>query len=520
MLKYFIALVLCLPLTADAQTYDLLILNGRIVDGTGNPWFVGDVGINGGSIVKVGKITGNATRTVDATGLIVSPGFIDVHTHIEGNDLKIPTAPNFIHDGVTTVVTGNCGFSNVDVAKYFFKLDSVKLSINVATLVGHNSVRSEVMGESMREPEDAEQQKMDSLVNRAMDDGAVGFSTGLIYVPGTYSKTDEVISLAKVAAISGGVYASHIRNEGDDVLKAIDEALEVGRQANMPVEISHFKVTYKPNWGKSEKTIARIEQARREGMDVTIDQYPYIASSTSLNALVPTWVFSGGNDSMMYRLNTLSIRKKIIGEMKAGLRKNKLRNYSYAVVANYPTDTTYNGKNISEINVLKGRKSNAMAETETILDMIANGRVQMVFFSMNEDDLIYIMRYPFNMFASDAGIHSPGPTRPHPRGYGTNARVLGRYVREQKTISLEEAVRRMTSLPAGKFQLRDRGILQEGMAADIVIFNEKTVGDAATYTYPHLYSNGFEWVIVNGIPTLEKGIHNGTRAGMVLRKQK
>ena len=206
--------------------------------------------------------------------------------------------------------------------------------------------------------------------------------------------------------------------------------------------------------------------------------------------------------------------------MKAGLRKNKLKDYSYAVVANYPTDTTYNGKNISEINVLKGRESNATAETETILDMIANGRVQMVFFSMNEDDLIYIMRYPFNMFASDAGIHSPGPTRPHPRGYGTNARVLGPYVREKKIISLEEAVRRMTSLPAGKFQLRDRGILQEGMAADIVIFNETTVGDAATYTDPHLYSNGVEWVIVNGIPTLEKGTHNGTRAGMVLRKQK
>jgi N-acyl-D-amino-acid deacylase len=239
-----------------------------------------------------------------------------------------------------------------------------------------------------------------------------------------------------------------------------------------------------------------------------------------LNSLVPTWVFSGGNDSMLYRLKTPSIREKIISEMKSGLKKKKLKDYSYAVVANYPPDTTYNGKNLSEINVLKGRKSNAKAEAETILDMIVHGRVQMVFFSMNEDDLKHIMQYPFNMFASDAGIHAPGSTKPHPRGYGTNARVLGRYVRDLKTISLEEAIRRMTSLPARKFQLRDRGILQEGMAADIVIFDEKKVHDAASFTSPHVYSKGFEWVIVNGVLTLENGIHNNSRNGVVLRKQK
>lgn len=520
MAKYLIPIIVCLQFTAGAQTYDLLILNGKIVDGTGNNWFIGDIAIDDGKIVKVGRITANATHTIDAKGLTVCPGFIDVHTHIEGSDLKFPTAPNFIHDGVTTVITGNCGFSKVDIDEYFFKLDSARLSINVATLIGHNDVRRAVMGESMRAPDVAEQKQMEDLVNKAMEDGAVGFSTGLIYVPGTYSQTNEVINLAKIAARHNGVYASHIRNEGDNVLAAIDEALEVGRQANMPVEISHFKVTYKPNWGKSEKTIAKIEQARKEGIDVTIDQYPYIASSTSLNALVPTWVFSGGHDSMMYRLNTPSVREKIIREMRSELKKKKLKNYSYAVVANYPPDTTYNGKNISEINELTGSKPNAKAEAETVLNMIAKGRAQMVFFSMNEDDLKRIMQYPFNMFASDAGIHSPGSTKPHPRGYGTNARVLGNYVREQQTISLEEAVRRMTSLPARKFQLRDRGILQEGMAADIVIFDEKKIADAATFTNPHAYSIGFEWVIVNGVPTLEQGKHNSSRNGMVLRKQK
>lgn len=518
--RILIVPMLWLPFTVDAQRYDLLITNGRIVDGTGNPWFVGDIAVDNGKIIKVGKLQADATHTIDATGLIVAPGFIDVHTHIEGNDLKIPTAPNFIHDGVTTVVTGNCGFSNVDFAEYFFKLDSARLSINVAALIGHNSVRREVMGESMREPDAAEQNKMEELVKKAMEDGAVGFSTGLIYVPGTYAKTEEVVRLAKVTALHNGVYASHIRNEGDDVLQAIEEALEVGRRANLPVEISHFKVTYKPNWGKSEKTIARIEQARQEGIDVTIDQYPYVASSTTLSALVPTWVFSGGNDSMLYRLSTPSIREKIVREMKSGLKEKKFKNYSYAVVANYPQDTTYNGKNISEINKLKGRKPRAIAEAETILDMVAHGRVQMVFFSMNEDDLKRILRYPFNMIASDAGINSPGSTKPHPRGYGTNARVLGRYVRDQKIITLEEAVRRMTSLPARKFQLRDRGILQEGMAADIVIFDEKKIKDAATFTHPHAYSIGFAWVIVNGVLTLENGRHSDARNGMVLRKQR
>jgi N-acyl-D-amino-acid deacylase len=519
MLKYF-TLLFFMPLVSNGQLYDLIILNGRIVDGTGNPWYYGDVGVSDGTIKKIGKIKGEAKKIIDASGMIISPGFIDVHTHIETNDVKIPTAPNFIHDGVTTVVTGNCGFSNVDLTKYFFRLDSARLSINVASLIGHNSVRQEVMGESLLGPNPEQQQKMEQLVSKAMEDGAVGLSTGLIYVPGTYSKTEEVINLAKVAATHYGIYASHIRNEGDHVLDAIDEALRVGREASIPVEISHFKVTYKPNWGMSQKTISRIEEARRQGIDVTIDQYPYLASSTTLSTLVPTWVFSGGNDSMMYRLNTPSLRQRIKEEMRSGLKKHKQKNYAYAVVANYTPDSTYNGKNISEINILKGRKATSMNEAETILELIVHGRVQMVFFSMNEEDLRRILTYPFNMIASDAGISKPDATKPHPRGYGTNARVLGHYVREEKVITLEEAIRRMTSLPARKFQLRGRGILQEGMAADIVIFDPKKVADAATYTNPHAYSVGFEYVIVNGMPTLELGKHNGSRNGMVLRRAK
>jgi N-acyl-D-amino-acid deacylase len=505
---------------ALAQPYDVVISNGRIIDGTGNPWFRGDIAINDGKIVKIGNVTGDAKLTIDARGLIVSPGFVDVHTHIETHALTVPTAPNFIHDGVTTVVTGNCGFSKVDIGKYLDQLDSTKLSINVATLIGHNNIRREVMGESMRAANESEQKKMEQLVAQAMEQGAVGFSTGLIYVPGTYAKTDEVTRLAKVAASYNGVYASHIRNEGDNVMEAIDEALQVGREANLPVEISHFKVTSKPNWGMSKNTVARIERARQEGIDVTIDQYPYVASSTSLNSLVPSWVFSGGNDSMKYRIKDPSIREKIIDEMKKGLRKRKLKDFSYAMVANYPPDSMYNGKNISEVNRVRGKKATVKEEAGTILDMVLTGHVQMIYFTMDEGDLVRIMQYPFNMIASDAGISKSGSSRLHPRGYGTNARVLGHYVRERKVLTLEEAIRRMTSLPARKFQLRDRGILQEGMAADIVIFDEIEISDAATYINPHAYSRGFKWVIVNGQLTIENGLHTGTRNGHVLRRQK
>lgn len=502
-----------------SQTYDVIIKNGKIVDGTGNSWFYGDVGITNGKVTAIGKLEGNATQIIDATGLIVAPGFIDVHAHIEGGELTTPTADNFIHDGVTSVITGNCGGSNVDIAAYFKRLDSVKTSINVATLIGHNTVRRATMGDLQRDPTPEEQTRMEALVQKAMQEGAVGFSTGLIYVPGTYAKTPEVVNLAKVAARFNGVYASHIRDEGDKVNDAVNEAINIGREAKIPVEISHFKVTYKPNWGRSVETIGLVEKARLEGLDVTIDQYPYIASSTTLDTTVPTWVFAGGRDSMKTRINDPAMRMRVKKEMVANLREKKLKNYSYALVARYTPDSTFNGKNISEINKLKGRKAKPMDEAETILEMVgATNRTQMVFFSMDEKDLVRILQYPFNMIASDAGIAKFGSGMPHPRAYGTNARVLGRYVNELKAIRLEEAIRRMSSLPAQKFNLRDRGMIREGMAADVVIFNEKEVGDVATYSNPHAYSKGFVYVLVNGAVVVDKGKHTGVRSGNVLRR--
>jgi len=516
---FSLALLLSFCFASRAQTAaDIIIKNGRILDGTGNSWVRGDVAIKDGKIIRVGYFNDiTASKIIDAGGLIVAPGFIDVHTHIEGDEFKNPTANNFILDGVTTVVTGNCGSSNLDIKKYLQKIDSTKLSINVATLIGHNDVRRAVMGTANRKATEEEIKKMEAIVEQAMEDGAVGFSTGLIYIPGTYSSTDEVVRLAKVAAKYKGVYASHMRDEGDSVVPAINEALLIGREANIPVEISHFKLSGQQNWGRSKETVALIEKARREGIDVTIDQYPYTASSTSLSTLIPDEILADGKDSINARLSRPEVRKYVTDYMLAKLKKRKLKHFSYPVVAYYKADTSFNGKSIEEVNLLMGRKHKAKYETETVMDMMQKGGAGMVFHGMGDEDVKRIMQYPFNMFACDASIRIFGEGSPHPRGYGTNARVLAKYVRDEKVLSLEEAIRRMTSLPAQKFGLKDRGLLREGYAADIVIFDENKVQDLSTYEHPHAYSTGFTYVIVNGQIVAEEGKHLGVRSGTTLK---
>lgn len=499
------------------QHADILIKNGRIVDGTGNSWYYGDIAVTGGKITYIGKLKNiNANKTIDAKGLIVAPGFIDVHTHIEGEESRNPTANNFILDGVTSVVTGNCGASNVNIQKYFRYLDSVKLSINVATLLGHNDVRREIMGNANRLPTETELQQMEALVAKAMKDGAVGLSTGLQYIPGTYSQTSEIVRLAKVASQYNGVYASHMRDEGDSVTQSINETLTIGLQGNIPVQISHFKVSGQQNWGRANETLQMVMDARKSGLDVTIDQYPYTASSTSLSIMMPDEILSDGADSVRARLQRPEIQQKVKDHLIKNLKKRKLKHFSYAVVASHSADSTYNGKSIEEINLMKGKKHKAKYEAETIIELMQAGGAGMVFHGMSENDVKKIMQYPFNMFASDASIRIYKQGVPHPRGYGTNARVLSKYVRDEKVLSLEEAIRRMTSLPAQKFQLKDRGLLKEGMAADIVIFNESEVQDMATFEDPHQYSKGFNHVMVNGILVVENGTHTGVRSGTII----
>lgn len=518
MLKQKLLIITCLlPLLCTAQQhFDIILKNGKIIDGTGNPWFYGDVGIIQNKIVSMGDLSKDkAEKVIDVTGLIVAPGFIDVHTHIEGDESKTPTADNFIYDGVTSVITGNCGTSNTDIKAYLNQVEQIKLSVNVGTLIGHNDVRKAVLGEADVIPNAMQLQQMKDIVETAMRDGAMGFSTGLIYLPGMYSKTDEVVALAKSAAKYHGIYTSHMRNESDKIFDAINEAIDVGRQAQMPVEISHFKVG-RPNWNKSDQMIAMVEAARKEGLDVTVDQYPYTASSTTLNVLLPDWVLDGGHDAAVKRINDTTIHAKLVAEMIKDMIRRDRANFDYAVVAHCDSDSTLNGKNISEINTLKGRPTTIPSQIETILDIIKLGGASMVFHGMNEADVENIMRYPLTMVASDSGIRLFNSGVPHPRGYGSNARVLGYYSRQKGIIRLEDAVRRMTSLPAQKFKLTGRGLLQPGMFADVVVFDADSVIDTSTYEHPHAYSKGFKYVLVNGKITVDNFKHNGTRNGAIL----
>jgi N-acyl-D-amino-acid deacylase len=505
-------------LCLHAADYDILIRHARIVDGTGNPWFRGDIGIRGGRIAAVGKVDGSAERTIDAAGRVAAPGFIDVHTHIEGVVEKVPRADNFLRDGVTSVVTGNCGGSKVKVAEWFTALEQAGLGINVATLIGHNAVRAEVMGRANRKATPEEIAAMRTLVDQAMREGAVGFSTGLIYVPGTYSDPSEVVALAGAAAAHGGVYASHMRDEGASIRGAIGEAVEVGRVNNMPVQISHFKIDNRRLWGASAESIALVDKYRRLGVDVVVDQYPYDHSSTNLGITLPSWALADGRDAILERLRNPESRARIRAEMKAMIEEKGQPDYSYATVASFEKDRTIEGKTIAAINMERGRAATVDDEIETILELIETDMPSMVYHSMSMEDVERILRYPHTAVASDGGVREFGVGVPHPRSYGTNARVLSEFVRERGTLTLEDAIRRMTSLPARTFRLRDRGLLREGLAADVVVFDPARVRDRATYQQPHQYSKGFDVVIVNGVAAIVEGEWTGQSGGRPLKR--
>ncbi len=510
-------ILLLLSLGGFSQKFDKIITNGRVIDGSGNPWFYADLGIKDGKIIAIGKLsTKDASEILDANNQIVCPGFIDVHTHVEDALQKLPTADNFIYDGVTSIITGNCGGSELNLANYFRELQNIQTSVNVGSLIGHNTVRRKVMMNVFRDPTAKEQLAMENLVAQAMKDGAVGLATGLIYIPGTYSKTPEVVGLAKVASQFGGIYVSHIRDEGSKVYDAIEEAINIGREAKIPVEISHFKISSKPLWNKSTETLQLVEKARLEGIDVAVDQYPYTASSTNMGTMLPSWALSDGDSMIHARLTNPSVRKQIREEMLKNLRADKRKNYDYAFVARFRADSTLNGKNISEINRLLGRKNTMEQEAELIMDMVDKGGAQMIFHKMSEEDVSRIIRHPLTMIASDAGVIEMNKNVPHPRGYGSNARVLAKYVREKQVITLEDAIRKMTSLPAQRFNINNRGLLREGFAADIVIFDENTISDNATFEKPHAYSSGISYVLVNGKEVIRNGKHTLTRPGAII----
>lgn len=501
----------------NAPVYDLLITNARIVDGSGNPWFRGDVAVRQGHIVRIGRIAPDtAAKVIDARGQILAPGFIDVHTHVE-SIYNLPAAENFIRMGVTSLVTGNCGSSTTEVGDFLGRIKDKPLAVNLATLIAHGSVRRKVMGLDDRAPTPDELKQMEVVVEQGMKDGAVGLSTGLIYVPGTYAKTEEIVALARIAARYGGLYATHMRNEGDKVADAIRESIQIGEQAGLPVEISHFKISNKKLWGQTPMTLGLVRDARARGLAVTVDQYAYTASSTSLDARLPAWLRAGGFDEAKKRLADKATREKVIDDTKDALKRSGFKDYSFAVVASYAPDKSFNGKSIAEITKIVRKKSDVTSQIEQMLEMYEAGGAGMIYHGMDEGDVKRIMQEPFTMIASDSGVRQVDESVPHPRGYGNNARVLGRYVRELKLITLEDAIRKMTSLPAQTFGIRDRGLIREGFAADFVIFDENTIADQATFDKPHQFPAGISYVIVNGETVLANGQITEARPGVALR---
>jgi len=509
------------PMTQARQPprYDLLIAGGTVIDGTGRAGVVtdvADVAIKGGKIAAIGRIPrSQAEQVVDASGLVVAPGFIDVHTHADGL-VERPAAANFVRMGVTTVVAGNCGGSALDVAAALSALRENPGAVNFATLIGHNTVRSAVMGSENRPPRAGELARMKSLVWKAMADGAVGFSTGLQYVPGTYAQAPEIIDLARVAANAGGLYASHMRNEGTALEQAIAETIRVGEATGARVEISHLKVDSPNRWGASAKALAMIDAARARGIDVRADQYAYTAASSNLSIRFPSWALEGGRSKIAERLNTPATWETIKREMAALLAERGLRDLSFAIVALYRPDPSLHGLSMRQIAQRRKGSDSADAQFEAARELQLEGGAQMVYHFMSDDDVDRIMRHPHVSVASDSGVLAFGDGVPHPRGYGDNARVLGTYVRARQVIPLEEAIRKMTSLPAAHFRFANRGIVRAGYAADLVVFDPKTVADAATFEAPHGYATGIPYVLVNGVVVVKNGAQTDARPGQVI----
>jgi len=513
--RWLAALSFVYALSVHGQEYDLIVRHGQIIDGTGSPAFAGDVAVKDGHIAAVGNVEGTASKEIDAHGLVVAPGFIDVHTHAE-DILSMPKTENFLRMGVTTLVLGNCGTSVIKVGDFFRELEAEKISPNVATLIGHDSVRRRAMGGSLDRPPSArEMQTMKALVEQAMKDGAVGLSTGLIYQPGMFAKTDEIIALAKVASAYDGIYTSHMRDEGNRITKSLKEVFRIAREAHIRAEVSHIKLSGPANWGRADKVLALIARARARGLQITQDQYAYLASSTGLDQLIPGKALEAGKFSE--RIADPKQKAEFVRQMKAYLRERKSPDFSYAVIASY-RDKSYNGLNVAQAAKKMRGADSVDDQIETIFEIQKHRGASGVFHGMSEADLQCFMRQTNTMIASDSGVRKMGEGVPHPRGYGNNARVLARYVRELKVLTLPDAIRKMTSLPARTFQFAQRGEIRPGYWADLVIFDPEKVQDNATYDDPHHYATGFNYVLVNGAIVVENDQHTGARPGMILRR--
>jgi dihydroorotase/N-acyl-D-amino-acid deacylase len=517
----FLAAMLASAQLAAAQVpaYDLVLKNGRIVDGTGSPWYRADLAIKGDAIVRIAHgITEPAARVIDVQGQVIAPGFIDIHSHARRGIFEVPSAENYLRQGVTTVIEGPDGGSPVPLAPFLARLDSLDKTINIGSFIGQGSIREEVMGSVNRRATPAELTRMKSLVEQGMKEGAFGLSSGLFYVPGAFTPTEEVIELARVAGRLGGIYISHMREEASGVVTSVQETIRIGEEGGLPTQITHHKVVGPGNWGKSAETLRLVDAARARGVDATIDQYPYTASSTNVNsALLPAWSLEGGRTQILQRLRDPATRARMKEESSRIIRLERgggdPRN---VVIANCGWDASLAGKNLADIARQRGLEPTIENAAEAVLWIAEQGGCQGIFHAINEQDLERILRHPATMVASDGEVPIFGRGNPHPRSYGTFARVLAVYVRERNVLTLEEAVRKMTSFPARRLGLPDRGLLQPGMKADLAVFDPARVRDAATFERTHQYAEGFSHVLVNGQLVLERGILTTARPGVVL----
>ena len=534
---------------AADSPFDLVITNGHIVDGTGSPWYSGDIGIRDGRIAAIGNLSGAARkRTVDANGKVVAPGFVDMLGQSETTILVDPRLPSKIYQGITTEITGEGGSAaplndtiiandrpgyqhykiNPDwrtFRQYFSRLEKQGMGINLASYVGATQVRRMVLGDADVQPTPEQLEKMKALVREAMRDGAVGVSTSLMYAPAPYAKTEEIIALASEASKFGGIYATHIRNESDSVLESIDEAVRIGREAHIPVEIWHFKVAGKSNWGRMPELIARVNKARVEGVDVEADTYAYTAWFNGMSAFVPAWAHDGGDAKLIERLKDPATRARIRKDMETPSKDwdnewdeiSGPQDVMIGVVQN-PELKKFQGRRLSE--VAKALNKDPM---DALLDLLIEDKAftGCAVFGMSEPDVALALEQPWVSVDNDSSGTSPegilGEEHPHPRAYGTFPRILRKYVREEKKLTLEEAIRKFSALPAQRMRLTDRGVLKQGVWADVVVFDPETVRDLATFDDPNRLSEGMEYVLINGVPVIENGKMSGALPGKVLR---
>jgi len=511
-------LALLLPSFGNSQDYDLIIRGGKVVDGSGNPWYHADIAIKNDRIAEIGQLSNHeAKRVIDAHGLVVAPGFIDPHTHALRGIFEVPNAESALLQGVTTLTEGNDGSSPYPIDRHYADIDNLRISPNWAVFVGQGTIRQRVIGFGLRKATPDEMERMKQMVRDAMEQGALGISTGLFYVPGSFTSTEEVIELSKVAAEYNGIYISHIREEAAQLIDSVQETIRIGEEANIPVQITHHKVIGVENWGASIESLRLVDEARKRGVDVTIDQYPYTASQTSITALIPQWAQAGGREEMLSRINSAETYSTIKNEVVAKILYDRGGGDPKNVfISRNSWDPDMAGKNLAELAIDAGLEPTPENAADVVFDIIRGGGATAVYHAIGPEDVDRIMQHPATAIGSDGPVGVFGEGAPHPRQYGTFARVLGLYVRERKILSLEEAIRKMSSQSARRLGIHDRGLITKGYFADIAIFDPDEIIDKATFENPHQYAIGTKFVLVNGTVVVENGQHTGARPGRIL----